>query len=76
MDSSFSLLDKVGAEWQRMLGIAVSKLITWDQQHHEDVTMAIYYVYGGGRKGGILWGIGKLYQKFTNSSKISTGMSV
>ena len=42
LEHTFSLIDKVGAEWQRigiMLGISVSKLKTWDRQHHGDANM-------------------------------------
>ena len=42
LEQTFSLLDKVGAEWQRigiMLDITVNKLKGWEQQHHRDVTM-------------------------------------
>ena len=41
-EHTFSLLDKVSSEWQRvgiMLGITMNKLKGWDRQHFRDVTM-------------------------------------
>ena len=52
---TFSLIDKVGAEWQRigvMLGITMNKLKGWDRQHRGDVTLCWGELVGHWKKSG------------------------
>ena len=55
LEHTFSLIDKVGAEWQKigvMLGITTNKLIGWDRQHRGDVTLCWGELVGHWKKSG------------------------